>query len=118
MKKFILSTLLLFGGALFTGAFADDSEEVPLYIIDEEDASSGNTKSPQIPLVATLANGVLTLPITPIDYQFKMYDEDGVLVYSTFIPAGSTQIVLPTMPGNYEIRLVADTYYYQGFISI
>ena len=118
MKKFILTTFLLLGGAVFAGAFADDSEEIPLYIIDEEDASSGNTKSPQIPLVATLANGVLTLPVTPINYQFKMYDENGVLAYSTFIPVGSTQIVLPTMPGNYEIRLVADTYYYQGFISI
>lgn len=108
MKKFILATLLLFGGAVFTGAFADDSEEIPLYIIDEEDASSGNTKSPQIPLVATLANGVLTLPVTPINYQFKMYDENGVLAYSTFISVGSTKIVLPTMTGNYEIRLVAD----------
>lgn len=79
---------------------------------------SGNTKAPQHPVVAYLANGVLTLPVTLVDYQFQMFDEDGVLVYSAFVSAGSVQIVLPQLTGNFEIRLLSDRYYYRGYITL
>jgi len=118
MKKTVLLFFLLFGGTIFSGVYADDSEDIPLYIIDEGPIISGPTKAPARPLIVSLADGVLSLPATPVDYQFQMLDENGTLVYSAFIPAGSTQIVLPAMTGSFEIRLVADTYYYRGLIVL
>ena len=118
MKKTVLLLFLLFGGTSISGVYADDTEDIPLYIIDEGPITSGSTKAPARPLIVTLADGVLALPATPVDYLFQMYDENGTLVYSTFIPAGSAQIVLPAMTGNFEIRLVADTYYFKGYITL
>jgi len=118
MKKFLLSVFFLLGGAGFSGAFADDPQDVYLTIVNEDEANMGNTKAPARPLIVSLADGVLSLPAMPVDYQFQMLDENGTLVYSALIPAGSTQIVLPAMTGNFEIRLVADTYYFKGYITL
>lgn len=118
MKKIFLALLFLLGGANFTGTFADNTEDVPLYIIDEDDSDGGKMKAPRRPLVATLENGVLTLPATPVDYQLQLLNADGELVYTAFIPTGTTQIVLPSLTGDFEIRLVTATYYYIGFITL
>ncbi len=41
------------------------------------------------------------------------------MVYSTFLPSGTTQVILPsTLSGSFEIRLVGDTYYYRGVRAI
>jgi hypothetical protein len=56
---------------------------------------------------------------TPCDYVLTLYDEDDELVYSTFLPAGTTQVVLPTtLSGDFEIRFETATYYYYGYISL
>ena len=53
------------------------------------------------------------------DYTLTLYDENDVLVYSVFVPAGTTQVVLPaTLSGNFEIRFETATYYYYGYISL
>ena len=45
--------------------------------------------------------------------------QDGETVYTTVIPAGTVSVVLPsTLTGDYEFRLVADSYYYYGNISL
>lgn len=51
--------------------------------------------------------------------MLQLCDEDGTLVYTAFVPQGTTQVVLPsTLSGLYEIRLVADTYYYIGYLNL
>ena len=76
-------------------------------------------KAPPRPLVISQDNNILTLPATSVDYTLELRDENGTLVYSSYIPTGTTQIILPTtLSGNFEIRLVADTYYYIGYISL
>ena len=116
MKK-----LLIFFMALLANfsAYADDPIDVPLYIINEGAASNGTIKTPTRPLYITLEDKIITLPATPVDYMLELRDENGILVYYTFIPQGTTQIVLPsTLSGDFEIRLVADTYYYIGYLSL
>ena len=57
--------------------------------------------------------------VTEIGYITCDTDEDGVVVYTTYVPAGTTMIVLPsTLSGDFEIRLVGDTYYYRGYITL
>ena len=114
-----MMAILLLGGALFNKVLADEPREIPLSIIDKSEAGSGNTKTPQLPLIISQDENILTLPATPVDYTLELRDENGVLVYYAFIPMGTTQIVLPTtLSGDFEIRLVADTYYYIGYLTL
>lgn len=95
--------------------------DIPLSLV-WNDPSNTNTpvpKTPIPPLLISQDGNVLTLPATPVDYMLELRDENGILVYYTFIPQGTTQIVLPsTLSGDFEIRLVADTYYYIGYLSL
>ena len=119
MKKLFLAIAILFGGASFSYVHADDPINVPMQIVNEEGISHGNTKSPTLPLIISQDDNILTLPATSVDYTLELRDENGTLVYSSYVPAGTTQIILPTtLSGNFEIRLVADTYYYIGYISL
>lgn len=45
--------------------------------------------------------------------------QGNTVVYSTIVPYGTSSVVLPsTLSGDYEFRLVADNYYYYGYISL
>ena len=56
---------------------------------------------------------------TPCDYTLNLYDEDGEVVYTVFVPAGTTQVILPTtLSGDFELRFETATYYYYGYISL
>lgn len=115
MRKFILVIALLFG----VGINSFCSVQIPMHIIDEGPVSSGNTLAPPRPWYITQDDYTLTLPALADDYTLQLLDEDGVVVYSVFVPAGTTLIVLPsTLSGDFELRLVADTYYYRGYISL
>ena len=66
-----------------------------------------------------MTNNVITMEATPCDYTLSLYDEDEDVVYSVFVPAGTTQLVLPTtLSGSFELRFETETYYYYGFIYL
>ena len=117
MRKVLFAIcLMLQGGTTYLSA-----AEVPLV------KSSGDHlptipdfgKSPVRPWSIDLTDNVITMPATPCDYTLNLYDEDGEVVYTVFLPAGTTQVVLPTtLSGDFEIRFETATYYYYGFISL
>ena len=108
--------LLLLGGAFSVTAFG--AEQIPMQIIDQDPATGGNTLAPARPWYITQDDNVLTLPALADDYTLVLLDEDGDVAYTTFVPAGTTTVVLPsTLSGDFELRLVADTYYYRGYIN-
>jgi len=117
MRKLLMMFVLMLGGAIFSEALAE--EQIPMQIIDEGPAHSGNTLAPARPWYITQNDYVLTLPAFEDDYILELRDEDDVVVYTDDVPAGTTQIVLPsTLSGDFELRLVGDTYYYRGYISL
>jgi hypothetical protein len=119
MRKILLMAMILLGGAFSLCVYADEPINVPLQFINEEEISQGNTKAPMRPLFITQDGNILTLAATPVDYTLVLYDENGTVTYSTLLPAGTTQVILPTtLSGTYEIRLVAETYYYIGYIEL
>ena len=90
-----------------------------MQIIRPAGPGGGNTLAPVRPWYITQNDYVLTLPGFEDDYILELRDEDDVVVYTDDVPAGTTQIVLPsTLSGDFEIRLVGDTYYYRGYISL
>ena len=52
------------------------------------------------------------------EYELQIL-QGGTVVYMTMVYPGMTYVNLPTtLSGAYEFRLVADTYYYYGFIDL
>ena len=115
-KKFLFIFMMLFGGVSLLQAAT-----IPLKVGIEDDAPTmpGYPKSPIEPWYIDQNGYVLTMSATPCDYILTLYDENDVLVYSTFLSAGTSQVVLPaTLSGNFEIRFETATYYYYGYISL
>ena len=109
--------MFLLCGALFSTVSAGNPQNIPMQIINEDGVNEGNTKTP--PLIIILNDNVLTLPATPVDYTLQLRDANGTVVYSAYIPTGTTQIILPTtLSGSFEIRLSTSTYYYIGYIVL
>ena len=119
MKKKFLLFLMLLGGAFFSNVFAGQQQEIPMQIINNGAASQGPTYAPPRPWYILQDDYTLTLPAFEDDYTFELRDQDDEVVYTTFLPSGTTQIILPsTLSGSFEIRLVGDTYYYRGYIVL
>ena len=118
MKKLILAALLMIGG----GTFAFGQHQIPMSIIDKNGADGGsNTLAPPRPWYITQDDYVLTIPVFEDDLTLQLLDEDETVVYSTYIPAGTTQVILPsTLSGDFELRLIPymATYYFRGYINM
>lgn len=115
MKKLFLVIVLL-SGIGFNSIWA---QEIPMQIIKETGVGNGNTLAPPRPWYMTQNDYTLTMPAFEDDFTLVLLDEDGVVVYTTYVPAGTTMIVLPsTLSGDFEIRLVGDTYYYRGYLTL
>lgn len=118
MKKFFLFMLLLFGGFNFAFGY----HQIPMSIIDKNGSDGGsNTLAPPRPWYIIQDGYVLTLPAFDEDFTLQLLDEDETVVYSTYVPAGTTQVILPsTLSGDFEIRLIPflATYYYRGYLLL
>ena len=57
---------------------------------------------------------------TPCDgCVLRLLDENDVVVYSTIIPTGTTELVLPSyLSGDYEIQIVQGNLYFWGYIIL
>lgn len=114
MKKLLFCISMLF--CLSSIAFAGN-DGVPMTYHPHGSTHGGNPKAPT--WYIDQDGNVLTMSATPCDYTLSLYDEDDDLVYSVFVPAGTTQVVLPTtLSGTFEIHFETDTYYYYGYIDL
>ena len=108
-KKLFLMIALLSGGSISPLMAL---QNVPMQIVNKGGIGGGSTLAPPRPWYITQDDYVLTLPAFEDDYILELHDENDVVVYTDYVPAGTTQIVLPsTLSGDFELRLVADTYY-------
>lgn len=123
MKHLFLLLFFLLGVTFFSPVFAgnngeEDSEEIPLEIINPGSVGAGNSKVPYRPLIAFLEGHTLTIPSFEDDLTFQVLSA-GVVVYSEYVSARTCQILLPTtLFGSYEIRLLMGTYYFRGYITL
>lgn len=119
MKKKILAFALFLGWAIFPNVFAGQPQNIPMQIIRTGDMGNSGTYAPPRPWYIVQDDYVFTLPALADDYTFEFRDEDDEVVYTTYLPSGTTQVILPsTLSGSFEIRLVGDTYYYRGYIML
>lgn len=119
MKKVILALSLLLGGLVLSNTSALAAKDIPMTVILEGEISNTNPKGPQVSIIISQDGHVLSLPAMTDDFMLELRDEYGALTYSVYVPSGTTLIVLPvTLSSDYELRLVADTYYYIGYIVL
>ena len=116
MKKllFCLFMLLCIGSVSYAG-----NGHVLLTHQPNGSTHGGSTKSPVLSWYVDQNGYELTFDATTCDYTLSLYDEYGVIVYTSFVPAGTTMINLPTtLSGDFEIRFETDDYYYYGYITL
>ena len=115
MKRLFICFSVLF--CLSTIAYAGN--EVPLNHHPGGSTHGQNPKHPIATWYIDLDDNVITMKSTPCDYTLCLYDEDGEVVYTVFVPAGTTQVILPTtLSGDFELRFETATYYYYGYINL
>lgn len=101
------------------GAISLQADPVVLSYENNTSTTPGGSKTPVRPWTIDVTDNVITMSATPCDYTLSLYDEDGEIVYSAFVSAGTTQVILPSsLSGNFELRFEADTYYYYGFVNL
>lgn len=116
MAKKIFFMMLLVGSAALLPAAT-----VPLTVgIDNNTPSfPGYPKIPVAPWYIYQDENILTMSATPCDYTLSLYNDDSVLSYYTFLPTGTTQVILPSyLSGAFEIRFETNTCYYFGYIYL
>lgn len=120
MKKYVLGVItLLWGTSCLFEICAEVPQSIPLQIINESPISNNSTKAPMRPMYISQDGNILTLPATSVDYTLELRDENGTVVYTDYLPAGTIQVVFPSsLNGCLEIRLVANTYYYIGYLCL
>ncbi len=121
MKNLLLMIALLLGGALSQKAFAGQQQNISMHFVNESGLGGGNTLAPARPWYIIQNDYELTLPSFEDDYTLELLDEDGTVVYATYLYAGTTTVVLPsTLSGDFELRLVPfyATYHYRGYLTL
>lgn len=123
MKKLVSLVVLLCSMSLGGVNVSANVQSTPVCLtygkINNSTGHVGGSKSPESPMFIDLDDNVISMEATPCDYTLNLYDEDEAVVYSVFVPAGTTQVILPTtLSGSFELRFETDTYYYYGFIYL
>ena len=88
-------------------------------IVDETGTHGGDPRSPIVIPSVSLDGHTLYTGAVWFDATLQVLDEDGNVVYTTFVPAGTPTVVLPsTLSGDYELQLIQGYWYFYGYIIL
>ena len=118
MNKCRFFIILLFGLCLLP-SMAQTQIGLGVGIVDPTQGNGNHPRTPIKPVYITQDDYEITLPTLGCDITLQLLDEGGEVAYETFVPAGTTTVVLPsTLSGDYELRLVTSTFYFYGYITL
>ena len=76
-------------------------------------------RSPEGSLIIGLEGHTLYMSNVDFDCELQILDENDNVVYSTFVVANTTTVVLPsTLSGDYQILLIDEDRYFSGWINL
>lgn len=97
----------------------NDPQPVTLRKERIKNSEPDNPKSPMLMPTVYINEYTVSFGSDLDGFTLQILDEDGYVVYSTVIAAGTSQVVLSsTLYGEYEIRFVTDDFYYYGYITL
>ena len=124
MKKVLFAILL---SMITLHAFSErpvfywgDLVQLQVQIYDPVISGNSMPKSPVEPPMVSLDDHTLYLYDVAYDFTLMLVDENDDVVYSTFVPANTASLVLPsTLTGTYTLMLIPNgTYYFEGEIEL
>lgn len=96
-----------------------DGPGIPITQVPTGSTGQGHPKCPTNHLYIYQDGYIITLPLLDYDVTLCLLDSNDDVVYSTYVPAGTTLVYLPTtLSGEFEIRLVTSSFYFYGYITL
>ena len=97
-----------------------DLVQLQVQIYDPVVSGNPMPKSPVEAPMASLDDHTLYLYDVAYDFTLMLVDENDDVIYSTFVPANTASVVLPsTLTGTYTLMLIPNgTYYFEGEIEL
>ena len=126
MKKLLFAFLLLIGSANVTSAQQMEQNNLPKITFQvqiKKPINGGNPvpKSPVTPPDVYLDDHTLYIDSIGSDSTIQLTDDTETVVYSVYVPDGTTTVVLPsTLTGDFELSVIPDDgiYYFCGDITL
>ena len=115
MKKILLVICLIAVGSARTLAQAQESLDLLVGVNFVDPTPAGNGPNRTTPIGPSVSQDGHTLFFNNLGYDLTLVIEDEYEneVYTVFVPAGTTNIVLPSyLSGSYELKLYPEGYYY------
>lgn len=116
-KKLVICVMML----MFTSVsmFADGIEVILQTGIFDKDIANPYPKSPTRPPQIEQNGCTLYFVDAHTDYTLCLLDENNEVVYTNYIPLSVSTVFLPDyLQGTYEIRLLTDSVYFYGWITL
>ncbi|MBQ5981841.1 MAG: DUF3244 domain-containing protein [Prevotella sp.] len=118
--KNLITTIYLFAFTLSVMA-GGLSESIDFQVSFDENGPlyPSYPKSPIMPPSVSLDDHTLYFD-TPCDgCTLNIVDENDVVVYTLFIPTGTTSLVLPsTLSGEYVLQIIRSNYLFWGYVTL
>lgn len=94
-----------------------------LFVVEYTNKSVLGNHQPKSPILvpeASLDDHTLYIYDVAYDLTLALVDEDDEVVYTVFVPANTSSVVLPSwLEGDYQLLLIPDEdYYFAGEISL
>ncbi len=122
MKKiFLLVSLLAVAGIKMMASLQECDQNIgfTVGIVEPSDSHGGHPRTPVACPNVTQEGHALYFNVG-YDLTLLLLDEDGEEAYTTFAPAGTTTVVLPsTLSGEYELQLLpGGSFYFYTVIQL
>ena len=124
MKKVFLFLVLALGGLFFSPQNASAQNlmvnvQLQVRYFDPTNSQGEIARGPVDPLTIGLEDHTLYMSNVDFDCELQILDENDNVVYSTFVVANTTTVVLPsTLSGDYQLLLIDEDRYFSGWINL
>lgn len=114
-------TLFIIACALTLSTSIFAKEQIPLTVNGEDDdmpIGHDRPKAPKQPPTVFIEDYTLSFVAGHPDYVLNIKDEDGDVVYTTYVYSAQTQVALPSsLSGSYEVELLMGNWKFTGYIT-
>lgn len=123
MKKNVLKFALMTAMLSMPNICLNATVDIPMSVdyVDPKNNQDNPHRGPVLVPNVSIDGHTLYLYHVGYDLTLVLLDEDGEAVYTVYVPAGTSAVMLPaTLSGDYEIQLYPDgsSYYFFGWVSL
>jgi len=121
LKKLLLLTVSLLWVTTMSAQHAPVTQYVQLQVgyFDPYGGLESGSRGPEDPLTIGLEDHTLYMSNVDFDVTLQLTDVNDNVVYTTFVAANTSTVVLPsTLTGEYKIELIDDERCFWGFIEL